>query len=67
MELLDKQYLEAKNVLEILVKKYKIDKKIFDDFEKNKKIYITEGSKLYEIDNNKEILEIAENIEKKKF
>ena len=65
MELLDKQYLEAKNVLEILVKKYKIDKKIFDDFEKNKKIYIIEGSKLYEIDNNKEILEIAENIEKK--
>ena len=65
MELLNKQYLEAKNVLEILVKKYKIDKKIFDDFEKNKKIYITEGSKLYEIDNNKEILKIAENIEKK--
>ena len=65
MELLDKQFLEAKNVLEILVKKYKIDKKIFDDFEKNRKIYITEDSKLYEINNNQEILKIAENIEKK--
>ena len=65
MELLEKQFLEAKNVLEILVKKYKIDKNIFDDFEKNKKIYITEDTKLYEINNNKEILKIAESIEKK--
>ena len=65
MELLEKQFLEAKNVLEILVKKYKIDKKIFDDFEENKTIYITEDTKLYEINNNKEILKIAENIEKK--
>lgn len=65
MELLDKQFLEAKKVLEILEKKYKIDKKIFEDFEKNKKVYITEDSKLYELNNNKEILKIVKNIEKK--
>ena len=65
MELLDKKYLKAKKALEILVKKYKVDKKIFDDFEKNKTIYITENTKLYEINNNKEILKIAESIEKK--